>query len=270
MKRVVPLVLVVGGVGLALWFVARAQRPQPALPSAPPAQTIPPAAVSPTPPSPEPPVAPAQAEGTEPVVYQFEDEAKMREFAGLWQSRQKTLLRLAVLRAYWDNEQSGATTLNTQLETQYHLNPANNYTLDGEKRVLIERPASAAPPESAPAEGQAAGTPASAEGGTVVHTFATEDEMKTFATLWQQRQGSGVRLAVLKSFWDEENTELTKLNTTLTETYQLDVTKNYTLDANRRVIVERPADATPPAADVLPGAPESFPGAAPPNQPANP
>src|SRR3989338_6241043 len=245
MKRIVPLVLVVGGVGLALWFVARAQRPQPALPSAPQAQTIPPAAVAPTPPSPESAVAPAQAEGTEPVVYQFEDEAKMREFAGLWQSRQKTLLRLAVLQAYWDNEQSGAATLNTQLETQYHLNPANNYALDGEKRVLIERPGSAAPPESAPAEGQAAGAPASAEEGTVVHTFATEDEMKTFATLWQQRQGSGVRLAVLKSFWDEENTELTKLNGALTETYQLDVTKNYMLDANRRVIVERPAAAEP-------------------------
>src|SRR3989338_5716603 len=102
-----------------------------------------------------------------------------------------------------------------------------------------------APPESAPAEGLAAGTPVSGEEGTIVHTFATEDEMKTFATLWQQRQGSGVRLAVLKSFWDEENTELTKLNGALTETYQLDVTKNYMLDPNRRVIVERPAAAEP-------------------------
>jgi len=262
MKRIVPLLVVVGGVGLVLWAVVRSSAPRQPVsqPAALPASTPPPAAVT----------APPAAEA-EPIVYQFEDEAKMREFAGLWQQRQKTLLRLAVLRAYWENEQAGSAALNTQLETQYHLSPTGNYILDAEKRVLMERPAPAAGAETTTLEGQPAqAPPAGPEEGTVVHTFSTDEELQAFGNLWQQRQGSGVRLTVLKSFWDEEDAELTKLNRTLTETYTLDVTKNYTLDAQRRVIIERPAVA-PAAADVLPAAPApASPGAAPSNQPANP
>lgn len=282
MKRVIPLVLVVGGVGLVLLAVVRSsgQRqpaPQPAAaPSAPvqpaPKSSVPPPAAVTTPPA---------AEG-EQIVYQFDDEAKMREFAGVWQSRQKTLLRMAVLRAYWENEQAGSAALNTQLQTQYQLSPTGNYVLDAEKRVLMERPAPApaiatggpapaADSEATPGEGQLTAATPEAEEGTVVHTFADEQELQAFGNLWQQRQGSGVRLAVLKSFWDEEDADLTKLNSTLTETYTLDVAKNYTLDAQRRVIIERPAPPAPPAADALPGAPASAsPGAAPPSQPANP
>ena len=77
----------------------------------------------------------------------------------------------------------------------------------------------------------------------------TDEEMKQFANAWQQRQGSGVRLAVLKSFWDEETVSLNTLNESLTSTYHLDVTKNYQLDANRRVVIERaqeePSAVTP-------------------------
>ena len=190
-------------------------------------------------------------------MYQFDDEAKMREFASVWQSRQKTLLRMAVLRAYWENEQAGSTALSTQLQAQYQLSPTGNYVLNAEKRVLMERPAPAAGSDAAPVEGQLAAATPGAEEGTVVHTFADEQELQAFGNLWQQRQGSGVRLAVLKSFWDEEDADLTKLNSTLTETYTLDVTKNYTLDAQRRVIIERPAVATPPVVEALPASPPS-------------
>jgi len=249
MKRILPLVLVVGGVGLVLWFVVRSgQSRQPTQ------QAVTPAQVQPTQPAPAPSTAtpPPLAEG-ERIVYQFEDEAKMREFAGLWQQRQKALLRLTVLRAYWDNEQSGAAALNTQLQTQYSLNPTSNYVLDGEKRVLIERPApAAAATEVPPVEGQPADTPPNSETGEVVHTFTNEEEMRTFATLWQQRQGSGVRLAVLKSFWDEETASLNKLNETFTTTYNLDVSKNYKLDAQRRVLFESLAAAAPATPESLP------------------
>src|SRR3989338_3939599 len=151
MKRVIPLVVVVGGVGLALWFVVRSQRPQSAQPAAPQVQATP--AAAPETPLAPPAQMPSAVDGTEPIVYEFADDAAMGEFAKLWQQRQKALLRLAVVRAYWDNEQSGAAALNTQLETQYHLNPASNYTLDAEKRSLIERPAAAAP-EAPPVEGE--------------------------------------------------------------------------------------------------------------------
>jgi len=190
-------------------------------------------------------------------VYQFADEAGMREFAGLWQQRQKALLRLAVVRAYFDSEQESATKLNAQLQTQYTLNPTSNYTLDAEKRQLIEHPAPAAAAETPPAAGQPAAPNPGEE--KVVHTFTDEGEMKTFANLWQQHQGSGVRMAVLKSFWDEDNAALTKLNETFTKTYKLDTAKNYRLDAQRRVIVEAPhlppgVTGTPPAASGSPAA----------------
>lgn len=272
MKRVIPFLLVVGGVGLVLWGVVRSggprqPAPQPAAASAPTPPAQPAASPAPVPP-PTAVTTPPAVEG-ERVVYQFEDEAKMREFAGVWQQRQKTLLRMAVLRAYWENEQAGSATLNTQLQTQYQLNPTGNYVLDSDKRVLIERSSAPATPETPAAEGQPAEGAASGEGEKVVHTFSTDEELKTFTNLWQQHQGSGVRMAVLKSFWDEENAELTKLNGTLTETYKLDVTKNYTLDAQRRVIIERPAAATPPAAGVPSASPApTSSSAAPPNQPA--
>ena len=273
MKRLVPLLVVVGGVGLVLWAVVRSSGQRQPVPQ----QAVAPAPTPPAQPTVPPPSAPPETVTTPPavegeqIVYQFDDEAKMREFAGVWQSRQKTLLRMAVLRAYWENEQAGSAALNTQLQTQYQLSPTGNYVLDAEKRVLIERPAPAADSEATPVEGQLAEATPEAEEGTVVHTFADEQELQAFGNLWQQRQGSGVRLAVLKSFWDEEDADLTKLNSTLTETYTLDVAKNYTLDAQRRVIIERPAPPAPPAADALPGAPASAsPGAAPPSQPANP
>jgi hypothetical protein len=268
MKRMVPLVLVVGGVALVLWAVVRSSGSRQPVPP----QAAAPAPTSPAQPAVSPPSVPPPAAVTTPpvegeqIVYQFDDEAKMREFANVWQSRQKTLLRMAVLRAYWDNEQAGSTALNTQLETQYHLSPTGNYVLDAEKRVLMERPAP--PADAAPAEGQPApAAPAEAETGTIVHTFATDEELQAFGNLWQQRQGSGVRLAVLKSFWDEENAELSKLNTTLSETYQLDVTKNYTLDAQRRVIIERPEAAVPPDANIPPAQPAPAPAGAAPTSP---
>lgn len=242
MKRVLPLLLVVGGVGLVLWAVVRSQHQ----PVSRPAATAPPtASVEAAQPKAVPPAPALAASGeAEPVVYQFADEAGMREFAGLWQQRQKALLRLAVVRAYFDNEQEAAKKVNTELEAQYSLNPTSNYTLDADKRQLIEHPAPAAAAETPPAEGQPVAAPSAGE-EKAVHTFADEAEMKTFANLWQQHQASGVRMAVLKSFWDEDNAALTKLNEAFAATYKLDTTKNYRLDAQRRAIVEAPHPAAP-------------------------
>lgn len=250
MKRVLPLVLVVGGVGLALWVVVRisGQRQPMSRPAASAPTT---ASVEAAQPAATPPVS-AVSDEAEPVVYQFADEASMREFTGLWQQRQKALLRLAVVRAYFDNEQGAAAKLNERLQAQYNLNPTSNYTLDAEKRQLIERAAPEAAAETPVAEGQPAAPSAGEE--KVAHTFTDEEEMKTFANLWQQHQGSGVRMAVLKSFWEEDNAALTKLNETFAATYKLDTTKNYRLDVERRVLVEAP-NLPPPAAGMLPTAP---------------
>ncbi len=185
----------------------------------------------------------------------------MREFAELWQKRQSVAVRMAVLKDYWNGEQTSIAKFNTDLQSQYGFDPAKNYSLDTQKRVLLERkaPEAAAKPADQPAAAPAAGQPAPAapavasqapaasEETAAAHTFATEDEMKAFATLWQQRQTANIRMAVLQSLWDEQKAELAKLSETVAATYKLDPAKNYSLDATRRALIEHEAPPAPVA-----------------------
>ena len=88
----------------------------------------------------------------ETIIHTFQDEATMREFAKLWQQRQAILTRMAVLQAYWTQEEPGLGQVNQQLLSQYHLDVNKNYTLDTERKVLIELPAP--PAKSPPTSGQ--------------------------------------------------------------------------------------------------------------------
>ena len=106
---------------------------------------------------------PAQP-GAEKIVYTFEDEAKMREFTRLWQQRQGIVLRMSVLQGYWNGEQAALAQMNKKLGDDYKLDPLKNYTLDGQKRVLIEReappaPAATATPAASPSGQAQAGQP---------------------------------------------------------------------------------------------------------------
>lgn len=183
---------------------------------------------------------PRAADGAEKIAYTFEDDAKLREFADLWQRRQIVALHMTVLQGYWNGEQAAVAKLNTDLQTQYGFDPMKNYALDTEKRVLMERAAAAPAGQEQPAA-------APADQGAPAHTFANEEEMKVFATVWQQRQNTGVRVAALQSLWDEQKKALDALNQTITSTYHLDTTKNYALNAERRVLIEQPAPVAPVA-----------------------
>jgi hypothetical protein len=77
----------------------------------------------------------------------------------------------------------------------------------------------------------------------VVFTFENEEKMNEFTDLWQQRQAMILRMTVLQSFWNEEQTRLAQLNKQLETQYSVDVSKNYYLDGDRRVLLER---ETPP------------------------
>lgn len=107
------------------------------------------------------------------------------------------------------------------------------------------QPEEAAPPTVATAEDK------------VAHSFENEDKLKEFAQLWQQRQGTIVRMSVLRAYWDEEQAALAKLNSQITSDYHLDPSKNYTLDAKRRAIIELPEEpaASPDTADSAPAEP---------------
>lgn len=92
------------------------------------------------------------------------------------------------------------------------------------------------------------------------YTFKDDTDMQAFTQLWQQRQAIIVRMTVLKSYWDEEEVALANLNAKIATDYKLDPTKNYSLDTQRRVLIERElpmqtAPATPaaqPAASAQP------------------
>ena len=75
----------------------------------------------------------------EKIVHTFEDAAKMEEFAKLWQQRQGILVRMSVLQAYWNEEQTLLDQLNHTLSGQYALDIKKSYYLDGKRRVLIEQ-----------------------------------------------------------------------------------------------------------------------------------
>ncbi|MBI3996562.1 MAG: hypothetical protein HY352_02775 [Candidatus Omnitrophica bacterium] len=95
-----------------------------------------------------------------------------------------------------------------------------------------------------PAQPAAAAQPASEK---IVYTFENQDKMLEFTKIWQRRQGVVVRMTVLQAYWEQERADLDELNKKLSTDYQLDVTKNYSLDTDRRVLIEREA---PPAAPI--------------------
>ena len=136
MKRAVLWIVGVGIVGVGLMLALRAQEQAQA-----PSQA-------------QQPPATAQQEK---VAFTFTDDAQMQTFAQFWQQRQVVLTRMAVLQAYWNEEQALLAKVNQQLLSTYHLDPNKQYTLDAGRKVLIERET---PPEQPPPLGPA---PASAQ-----------------------------------------------------------------------------------------------------------
>ena len=122
MKRPLTLILVAGLVSVLLTLALQAQ--EKAAPSKPVAAT--PATAPAVPPT-----------GT--VVYTFPDETQMREFAQMWTKRQAALTRMAVLQGYLNVEQAALGQLNEELLSKYHLDVKKNYSLDTERKVLLER-----------------------------------------------------------------------------------------------------------------------------------
>ena len=82
---------------------------------------------------------------------------------------------------------------------------------------------------------------------TTAFTFKDDDQMKQFAQLWQQRQATLTKMAVLQSYFAQEQAVLADQNKQLLSSYSLDVSKNYTLDTDRKVLVEREAPPQQPA-----------------------
>ena len=105
------------------------------------------------------PAAPGQA-GNETVAHTFTDDAGIQEFGRLWQRRQAALTRIAVLQAYVEQEQPALDRLNQQFLSQYHLDVRKNYSIDTERKILIELPVPPASPAGASGQTGAEAPPA--------------------------------------------------------------------------------------------------------------
>ena len=111
------------------------------------------------------------------------------------------------------------------------------FALRAQERQIAKAPAAAA---AAPAK-----APEQPPQGKSVHTFADQPEMEQFAQVWRQRQAALARSAVLESYIAQEQQALKQINEELMSKYSLDVNKAYTLDAERKVLLER--EGPPPA-----------------------
>ena len=112
-----------GALMVALWAQERqAQPPTPQAPSGPPA---------------------TQADK---VIFTFKDDAQIEEFTQLWQQHRSLLTRLAVLQAYWSEEQASLAQLNQQLLAKYNLDLNKSYRLDANRKALIEQETPPVPP----------------------------------------------------------------------------------------------------------------------------
>ena len=127
MRRLLVIVLVCGAIAAGVATMCAQAKDR--APAAPPA------------------AAPAPAVEAPPgkVVFTFDNEDKMKEFETLWRQRQVAAVRMTVLQAYWNEEQAMINKLNQQLTDDYKVDVKKGYSLDTARKVLIERPETAAP-----------------------------------------------------------------------------------------------------------------------------
>lgn len=116
--------------------------------------------------------------------------------------------------------------------------------------VAVAKDANKDKPAAPPAPAAAPAKPAE----KIAYTFADQAKVDAFAKLWQQRQATVLRMTVLKSYFLEEEDTLRKLNEQFAKDYNLDVTKNYKFDSDRKVIleIEAPQAAAVPAPEAMP------------------
>ena len=74
----------------------------------------------------------------------------------------------------------------------------------------------------------------------VTYTFKDQDELQQFNQLFVIKQNILTRLAVLQAYASQEAANLEQVNGQLFLKFKVDPNKSYTLDAEKRVLSERP------------------------------
>ena len=94
-----------------------------------------------------------------------------------------------------------------------------------------------------------------------VYTFKDQEELQEFSKLVFIKQNVLTRIAVLQAYAAQEASNLEQINGQLFLKFKLDPNKSYTLDAEKRVLTERPTPPPAPAAAVAPAAGNPVPAA---------
>ena len=242
MKRAVAWV-VVAGVVVALVVVMRQQGPKAATVSKTSVATAAPSVFKNASAPPASALAQLPAAG-EKIVHTFSDDSQIQDFLKLFQLRQATVLREAMLQGYLTGEQANLNKIHDEITKQYGLDLSKAYTLNTAQRTVVENPPLAPPGEgAAPAAGSEAATP------KVAYTFPDDEAVKTFSKQWQQRQAASVRIAVLQAYLSQERGNLTQLDDKFKTMYQVDITKNFNLNRQRRVLIELEQPPAPAGGD---------------------
>ena len=142
MKRTVGWIVTMGCIGLSSIATAEPAKQPAKAPGSAKAPVAQPAASSAA-------TVKAEQSKTEKVAYSFSDQTKVDEFAKLWQQRQATVIRMSVLKAYFQEEQASLEKLNAQFAKDYNLDVAKNYRFDNERKAIIEVAGPPAEPQTA-------------------------------------------------------------------------------------------------------------------------
>jgi len=167
------------------------------------------------------------------IIRKFNTVDEMKVFLSLMQTKQSILNRAAVLEDYVAVERANLNNINGQLLLKFKIDPSKNYSLDTNKKSLVEIENSAGDTQTGIGRNQPT-QPAE----KIIRNFSDENELKVFISMIQSQQLVLNRIAVLQNYLLLEKSNLDTLNGQLLLNYRIEPDKNYSLDQNQLLILE--------------------------------
>ncbi|HPG30758.1 MAG TPA: hypothetical protein PKY81_07880 [bacterium] len=163
------------------------------------------------------------ASGTN-IIYTFNGEDEIKEFAQLAQMKMAVINKMSVLENYIVLEKNNLDEVNGQLLLKYKIDPVKNYSLDANTKKIFENS-----PDVSNSEKKTEKS---------VYDFASDDDMKNFVNMIQVKQSVLNRITILQEYLISEKNNFDRVNGQLILKFKIDPAKNYSLDSEKKVIIE--------------------------------
>ncbi len=161
------------------------------------------------------------------IVYSFNNEEEIKEFAQFAQFKFTVINKISVLENYINLEKNNLDEINGQLLLKYKIDPSKNYSLDTKEKKIFETETDSVP-EIQKKE------PSS----KLIYNFVSDDDIKNFVAMIQIKQSVLNRITVLQDYLLSEKNNIDRINGQLILKYKIDPSKNYSLDPDKKIIVE--------------------------------